>query len=359
MISYALVLLTAVAPVLARPAVHSSDGPEPPARVGPAPLRVVTTLSVYASIAREIGGNEVEVMSIASPVEDAHFVRPKPSFALELRRADLFVSTGLDLELWVPPLLDKAGNARVIEGATGYVATYPGIQLLDIPAVANRSQGDIHIFGNPHLHTDPLRAVQIARNITTGLKKVAPDRAPTFDQRLASFTDRIYRRLFGDELVDALGGETLEKLARSGNLFAFLDSHALDGEPLVHRLGGWLAAAAPFRGKEIVCYHKDWAYFEDRFQIHCAEFVEPKPGIPPTPGHVARVIQTMQQRGVRVVLAANYYDRNKVEAVARRGNGVPVIVTLYPGGMTGVNDYFALVDHWVAALADAFRKLSS
>ncbi|MBI4520643.1 MAG: zinc ABC transporter substrate-binding protein [Gemmatimonadetes bacterium] len=333
--------------------------PAASAQAGRPPLRVVTTLGVYASIAQEIGGSDVLVTAIATPNEDAHFVRPKPSFALELRRADLFVTTGLDLELWVPPLLDRAGNPRVIQGGTGYVTTYPGIRLLDIPAVANRSQGDIHLFGNPHLHTDPLRVVQIARNITLGLKKIAPDRAATFDARLADFTNRIYRRLFGDALVDALGGETLDRLAQGGNLHEFLANNRYQGAPLSSLLGGWLAAAAPFRGKELICYHKDWAYFEERFQVRCAEYVEPKPGIPPTPGHVARVIELMQQRNVRAVLASSYYDRSKVEAVARRGNGTAVIVALYPGGLPGVTDYFSLVDHWVSTLAQAFGQPSS
>ncbi|MDH3424555.1 MAG: metal ABC transporter substrate-binding protein, partial [Gemmatimonadota bacterium] len=158
-----------------------------PDRQATAPVRVVTTLPVYAAIAHAIGGDEVEVVSIAAPSEDSHFVRPKPSYALELRRADLFVTTGLDLELWVPALLDKAGNADVLEGRPGYVSAHTGIRLLDIPAAADRSQGDVHIYGNPHLHTDPLRALQVARSITTGLKRVAPDRTAHFDAGLARY----------------------------------------------------------------------------------------------------------------------------------------------------------------------------
>lgn len=345
-------VLLALAPGAAPLAAAPQSAPAVAAR--PSPLRVVTTLSVYAAVAREIGGTDVEVIAFASPVEDAHFVRPKPSFALELRRADLFVTTGLDLELWVPALLDKAGNPGVSEGGPGYVVTYPGIQLLDIPASASRSAGDIHIYGNPHLHTDPLRTIQIARNIAAGLKRIAPERAMLFDRRLAQFAERIHRRLFGDELVNLLGGETLERLARSGNLFPFLRSNSLEGKPLITRLGGWLAAAEPFRGQRMICYHKDWAYFEERFQVTCAAFVEAKPGIPPTPGHVARLIEMMQKEKIRVLLASNYYDRRQIETVARRGNATPVIVPLYPGGAEGVDSYFELVDYWVSALATAF-----
>ncbi len=320
-----------------------------------AQVRVVTTLPVYADIARQIGGSEVEVSAIANPNEDAHFVRPKPSFALDIRRADLFVTTGLDLELWVPTLLDRAGNSRVIEGGRGYVTAYTGIKLLDIPVAADRASGDVHIYGNPHLTTDPLRTLQVARNITTGLKRVAPDRASRFDRGLAAFTRRIHERLFGARLVELIGGETLEQLALNGNLFSFLEAQEFDGNPLIKELGGWLAAAAPFRGQRMICYHKNWAYFEERFEVECADYVEAKPGISPTPGHVAQLIDRMRDEGLNVLLAASYFDPSKVEAVARRGNAKLVMVPLSPGAREGATDYFTLVDTWVDELAAAFR----
>jgi ABC-type Zn uptake system ZnuABC Zn-binding protein ZnuA len=319
-----------------------------------AALHVVTTQPVYAALAREVAGPDAEVVSIAAPAEDPHFVRPKPSYALSIQRADLFVTTGLDLELWVPVLLDKAGNAAVMEGGRGYVTAHTGIRLLDIPTSADRSAGDVHVFGNPHLHTDPLRALQVVRNIAAGLRSVAPEQTPEIDNRLARFTDRIYRRLFGDTLVALLGGETLESLARSGALLSFLEGQSHQGAPLIDRLGGWLAEARPLRGRDMICYHKNWTYFEERFDVRCAEFVEPKPGIPPTPGHVARLIELMEERGLQVILAASYFDRRKVESVAARGGAQAVVVPLNPGA-GGVTDYFDLVDTWVTALAEAFR----
>jgi len=322
----------------------------------PDAIRVVATLPVYASVVREIGGQNVQVTSIADPREDAHFVRPKPSFARDLRQAQLFVTTGLDLELWVPALLDKAANADVLEGGKGYVAVYPGIELLDIPATADRSAGDIHLFGNPHLYTDPLRMLQVARNITVGLKRVDPGRADFYDKGMARFQTRIYSHLFGDRLVELLGGETLEGLALSGNFFSFLQANTHEGQPLLESLGGWLAAAAPFRDQQMICYHKNWAYFEDRFQVRCAEYVEAKPGIPPTPGHVARLIDLMKTQGIGVLLAADYFDRRKVEQVADRGGATAVIVPVAPGGSSGVSDYFSLVDRWVNDLAAAFSR---
>lgn len=341
---------------LALAATLALAGPPPPSATPRAPVRVVATLPVYASITEAIGGSEVQVTPIADPNEDSHFVRPRPSYALELRRADLFITTGLDLELWVPALLDRAGNAAVIEGGRGYVTAYTGVTLLDIPAVADRSQGDVHIFGNPHLHTDPLRAVIVARNITTGLKRVAPDRTEHWDRGLARFEEEIHRRLFGEELVAALGGETLARLAHNGGLFDFLESQQLDGRPLTERLGGWLGTAMPLRGARIVCYHKNWAYLEDRFGVTCAEYVETKPGIPATPRHVARLIDLMRNQGISVLLAASYFDGSSVRSVAERGRARAVIVPMQPKSRPGVEDYFDLVDLWVRELTAAMRQ---
>ena len=326
----------------------------PPPRAA-APVRVVATLPVYASIAQAIGGAEVDVMSIADPNEDSHFVRPKPSYALELRRADLFITTGLDLELWVPALLDKAGNSDVMEGQPGYVTAYTGITLLDIPASVDRSQGDVHIFGNPHIHTDPLRALQVARNITTGLKRVAPDRAEHFDAGLAAYTAETYRRLFGARMVEMLGGETLEQLANSGSLFDFLENNEFEDRPLIENLGGWLAQASDLRGQDIICYHVNWSYLEDRFGLNCVEYVETKPGISPTPRHVARLIELMRGQGLSVVLAASYYDRGRVESVADRGNATAVLLPMGTHAQPGLDNYFDLVDLWVTQLVASVR----
>jgi len=335
-------------------ATHAYAAPVARAAEAQDPVRVVATLPIYAEIAREIGGPFVQATSIADPAEDAHFVRPKPSFALEIRRADLFVTTGLDLELWVPALLDRAGNAGVSEGGAGYVTAYTGIELRDVPPAADRSEGDIHVYGNPHIYTDPLNVEIIARNIATGLKRVAPDRAEAFDEGLERFVDRIHRRVFGDDLVDLLRGETLARLARQGRLFDFLRNNEYRDHPLIGRLGGWLARGQSFRGRTMICYHKNWAYFEHRFGVECAEYVEGKAGIPPTPGHVRNLVRRMQSEGIGVLFAANYFDRSKVERVAERSGARTVIVPMEPGGAPGVDSYFDLVDTWVDALARAF-----
>lgn len=344
--------------VFALAALAGSGRSEPPGHspASAAPVRVVATLPVYAAIVSDLGGSEVAVSSIADPREDAHFVRPKPSFAADIRRADLFITTGLDLELWVPALLDRAGNSRVSEGGPGYVTTYTGVSLLEVPATADRSAGDIHIYGNPHTYTDPLNAIQIARNITVGLKRVAPERAAIWDKGLSAFTDRIYRKLYGDRLVDIVGGEALANLSRQGKLLAFLDETPYEGTPLSHLLGGWMVGAAPLRDREVICGHRNWAYFTDRFGMRCADYLEPKPGIPPTPGHVARLIDLMKTRGIRVIVAATYFGRDKVQTVAQRSGASAVIIPFQTNDGSGLETYFDLVDRWVTSLAAALSS---
>jgi ABC-type Zn uptake system ZnuABC Zn-binding protein ZnuA len=322
--------------------------------VPPAPTRVVTSLTTYASIAREIVGDRGLVSSIAVGDENPHYVQPKPSFVPRLAQADLFVTTGLDLELWVPALLDKANNPRIVEGGPGYVAAYAGVPLLDLPASLSRAQGDIHVYGNPHIWTDPLNAVIIARNILTGLKRVAPQDADYFTAREKDFEDRIYRALFGDELVTLLGGPSLADLDRQGKLFTFLAQQQYQGAPLMTRLGGWLKQGLPFRGKLVACYHKEWDYFSREFQVTCFDYIEPKPGIPPTPRHVQEIITAMRDKHVQVLLSTNYYDRNQVLGVAERTGAKAVIVPSNTGGSTGVATYFDLMDLWVSELARAF-----
>jgi len=342
MLSIIALLLGVVGPSPARPGAPA------------APVKVVTSLTTYGAIATEIVGDRGRVSSIAVGDENPHYVQPKPSFVPTLAQADLFVTTGLDLELWVPALLDKANNAKITEGGPGYVAAYQGLPLLDVPANLSRSQGDIHVYGNPHIWTDPLNAVLIARNILRGLKRVAPQDADYFTTRERDFEDRIYRALFGDDLVKLIGGETLADLDRQGKLFNFLGQQQYQGAPLINRLGGWLKQVMPFRGKLVACYHKEWDYFSREFQVNCFDYIEPKPGIPPTPRHVQEIITAMRDKHVEVLLSTNYYDRSQVMDVAQRTGAKAVIVPSNTGGQAGVNTYFDLMNLWVTQLAQAF-----
>lgn len=317
-------------------------------------IQVVTTLPTYAAIAREVAGEYAEVSAIARGDQDPHFVNPRPSFAAMVQKADLFVMTGLDLELWVPAILDRANNPRVVEGAPGNVVAYAGVSLLEIPESASRTGGDVHVFGNPHIHTDPINAIIIAGNIAQGLSRVDPSHAATYEANLRSFQDRVLRRLFGDELVELLGGETLFDLARGGRFWEFAEERSYQGRPLTDYLGGWLAEGAAFRDRRMVCYHKNWAYFSARFRIECAMYVEPKPGIPASPRHVAEVIEFIERENIPVLFTANYFSKRQAERVASRTGAVSLIVPEHVGGEEGVDDYFTLVDVWVKHLAQAF-----
>ncbi len=319
--------------------------------VGEATVKVVTTVQDYAAIARDIGKDRVTVEAIVAGNADAHFIKPKPSYAIMLRDADLFVSTGLDLELWTPVIVNKAGNRKIIDGAEGYVSASHGVELLQKPASMDRSAGDVHIYGNPHITTSPLNITVVARNIATGLCKVDPEGCDAYKLNLDDFNDRIARRLYGDQLLETLGVEALDPLARSGRLVPFLDEHGLLGE-----LGGWLGEAMPFRGQKLVCYHRNWIYFTTLFGLSVVDYVEPKPGIPPTARHVAELVERIDDEDIRVLLTANYFERRKPELIAERTGIVPVVVPMYVQGEPSIETYFDLVDLWVGRLKTAFAE---
>jgi ABC-type Zn uptake system ZnuABC Zn-binding protein ZnuA len=318
-----------------------------------APIKVVTTLPAYASIASAVGGDKVQAASISGGSEDAHFVKPKPSYALMLKDADVFVTTGLDLELWAPVLVDKSGNPRIREGQPGYVNASQGVPLLEIPTNPSRAAGDIHIYGNPHIHTSPLNAKIIAGNIAAGLKRVDPANAATYDSRLAAFRQRLDTAVYGDQLPKILGAATLDNLARQGKLIPFLQTKDYQGKKLITLLGGWLGKGMVFRGGKMVTYHKNWVYFTALFGLNVVDDVEPKPGIPPSAKHVHELIEEMQAQKVPVVMAPDYYDPGQVQAIAQRTGARAVIVPLGPSG-AGPDAYFNLIDNWVNQLAKAY-----
>ncbi len=322
------------------------------ATVPAAALEVVTTLPAYAAIAQAVGGNRVTARSISRGDEDAHFVKPKPSFALMLKKADLFVTTGLDLELWAPVLVDKSGNRGIRDGQPGFVAASEGVPLLDVPAVADRSAGDVHIYGNPHIFTSPINAKIIAGNIAAGLERVDPAGAADYRANLAAFRRRIDEALYGAELVRLLGSEVLDPLARQGKLRDWLAGQSLEGRPLSERLGGWMARARPLDGARILAYHKNWVYFEQLFGFEIVDYVEPKPGIPPSARHVHDLVARVRQEGIRVLLAASYFSSQQVRLIAERTGCAPVQVPLGPPEIDA-GAYFRLVDQWVDQLAAA------
>jgi len=322
-------------------------------------IKVVVTSSAYDSIARYIGGDKVEVSHIVKGYQDPHVVRPKPSLAVRLSKADLFVATGMDLEMWAPALVNMSNNPKIRSGQEGYVSASAGVKISEKPITISRAEGDVHIYGNPHIHTSPLNGKVIAENICVGLKKVASRHAASFDQNLQRFKDEIDRRTFGPALTKMLGGKVLTKLGQRGTLIPFLQKKQYKGRPLIDLLGGWMKQALPLRGRKVVSYHKNWGYFCDLFGLEVVEYMEPKPGIPPTPGHVASVINTMRTLKIKVLLAANYFDVGKVSKVAGRVGAIPVIVALSPGGEKSIGDFFDLFDVWIGRLTRAFKQAGS
>jgi len=319
-------------------------------------INVVTTLSTYANIAKYIGGDKVETHYIVQGNQDAHFVRPKPSYAVMLSKADLFVSTGLDLELWVPTLVDMSKNENIRSGQQGYVSASDGINLLDKPTVLSRSEGGLHIYGNPHIITNPLNFKIIAENIEIGLEKIDPQNSAYYSNNLKKFKDKIDKSSFGKYLVKLMGGSLLTKLSDNGRLVSFLKSKEYQGKKMIDYLGGWFKEALPLRGRKIVAYHKAWVYFNEVFGIEVVGHVEPKPGIPPSPKHVEKLVQEMKKNNVKVLLAANYYDIDKVNRICKKVGAIPVIIPMFVNGAPNTDNVFKLTDLWIGDLNKAFQK---
>jgi len=319
-------------------------------------LNVVTTLPDYAYFVQRIGGDRVSVQAIVRSNQDAHFIRPKPSFVNMVRKADILISTGLDLELWLPTVVNKSGNTHVRSGKAGYVAASHGMSLLEKPRVLSRSEGGVHIYGNPHMNSSPIKMKVAARNIAIGLIRNDPEGRSVYEANLQTLLDEFDTRLFGEKLVQLLGGETLCKLAEKGSLISFLREHNYGDVQLIEYLGGWMEQMMPLRGKSIVTYHKNWVYFEHILGIEEAGTVEPKPGIPPSAQHVNELVEKMRNDKIQIILAANYFDEQKIHAVAERTNAEPVIVPLYVGDSEDLDSYFELVDLWVTKLLNAAEK---
>lgn len=318
-------------------------------------IKIVTTFSDFACIVKEIAGDLAEVEHLSYGDQDPHFVPPKPSLALKLKDADMLVSTGFDLELWLATLQDKARNRKIMDGAVGFVTVSPGIEVLQKPETLSRSEGDVHIMGNPHFHTSPLNWKQISENILIGLKRVDPSNAETYETNQKVFVDRMFRAMFGDSLVEMFGGDQLAALLRAGNLFEFLERE-YEGERLASRLGGWIKRAMPFRGMEVVAYHKNWAYFARDFGLTVVGYIEPKPGIPPTPRHVEQTIRLIEDRGVGVMLVATYFEKRKPMTISRKTGIEALFLPLSVGAVPEAPDCFSLVDFWIDRINESVQR---
>ncbi|HVG25664.1 MAG TPA: metal ABC transporter substrate-binding protein [Thermoanaerobaculia bacterium] len=283
-----------------------------------AKLNVVTTTADLASITTAVGGDYVDVTAVARGYQDPHFVEPKPSFLLLLRKADLLEVIGLDLEIgWLPPLIDQSGNGKIRQGSAGYLDVSRGVEILDRPTGAvNRSMGDVHPMGNPHYWLDPGNAIRIAIQVEKKLEELQPANAAYFQKRLNGFKVKMN------------------------------DANKR-----------WAAALAPFKGAKIVTYHNSWPNFVRRYGLNVVGYIEPKPGVPPSPSHLFQLISMMKEQKVKAIIMEPYFDHKTPQSVAER-TGAQLVV-LYPsvgGAKSGTDDYFSLFDTNVAALVAALKK---
>jgi zinc/manganese transport system substrate-binding protein len=315
----------------------------------------VATLTDFGAIAAAVGGDKVRVTTIASGVQDPHFVDPKPSYVVKLRDADLFVVNGLDLEVgWVPPLLDSARNGRIRVGGPGYVDCSKNIPVLEVPTgTVTRAEGDVHPFGNPHYTTDPLNGKLIAETIAAAFERARPADTAYFEARKKAFIASVDEAMFGKQLVELVGGKKLDRLARAGELEKFLASEAPGGTSLAGKLGGWLAKMAPLRGTKLVFYHKSYTYFVERFGLIVPDYVELKAGIQPGPAHLAELVSAMRRDHIGVLATHPFYDEKIAKLVADKGGARLVVLPLDVGGVKGADDYLKLFDVVTSALTGA------
>lgn len=317
-------------------------------------VRVVASLPNLGSIASEVGGDRIDLTVIATGTQDAHFVDPRPSFMIKLRKADLLLVNGLDLEIgWIPPLTEGARNPKILRGAKGYIDCSAGITPVEIPATLSRAEGDVHPYGNPHYLTDPLNAETVATTIASALASVDPGSAPLYEERRKAFVERLHRALFGGELVDLVGGSKLSREARAGTLDRLLDGTSFQGEPLRSRLGGWMARMEAVNDHPVVTYHRDYSYFALRFGLNIAAYVEPKPGIAPSPKHLEELTQLLSEGRIRVIISRPFLEHRSTDLLEERTGVETITLPLDVGGAKGVDDFFQLFDLVTGSISEA------
>src|SRR5437762_1776930 len=262
-----------------------------------AKINVVATLPDLGSLAREIGGDNVSVTVLAKPTEDPHFVDARPSFVVALRSADVLIDGGAELELgWLPPLLQNARNPKIEIGKPGRVQASQGVRLMNVPANVTRAAGDVHALGNPHFMSDPIIAKAIAQHIAQSFSSLDPANAAFYEANYKKF----------EATINA-------------------------------KLQEWGAALLPFHGQHVAAYHDSWPYFAHRFGVNIDIFLEPKPGIPPSPSHLPEVIAQMKTQHIKAIIVEPFHDRRIAEKVASATGAKVVEFSQFPGGPPGTD----------------------
>jgi zinc/manganese transport system substrate-binding protein len=341
-------LLTAAAALFAALLLPASSAS--PARAEPTKLKVLTTTTDLRELAKEVGGEDAEVTCLMKGPEDPHFLEARPSFVRAAAAADALVVTGLELEVgYEPLLLGDSRNEKIQPGRPGHVDCSKGIGPLDVPSgPVDRSQGDVHPGGNPHYLTDPVRAKIAAGTITDALAAIAPDRAEAFRKRLDGFRRRVDTAMFGETILAAQPAERLERRLREGTLATFLKDRGLEGQ-----LGGHAAALVPLSGGKVVSYHATFRYLLDRFHLEEAAMLEPKPGVPPTPKHLATVVERMKSDGLRAVLYTSFQPERTAQSVAAEAGGAAVRMAHQPDSVPGTATYLDMLAFNVKSLVQA------
>ena len=280
-------------------------------------LRIMTATTDLAALAQEVAGDKADVESIARGYQDPHFVEAKPSFLLKLRKADLLIVVGLELEIgWLPPLINQSTNPKIQVAAPGYFDASRFAHILEIPTGnVTRAEGDVHPQGNPHYWLDPENGLRIAKAIADKLSEMRPGDAAYFAQRYVDFEKRL-------------------KAAEER----------------------WQAEMKPYANRKIVTYHRSWPNFADHFHLDVVGYVEPRPGIPPSPQHTVQLIGQMKRDGVKIICVEPYFDLKTPNAIARDTGGQVLVLTPSVGGEKEITDYFKLFDYDIAKLKQAFES---
>lgn len=278
-------------------------------------LNVVTTQTIFADLVKQVGAEKVTVKAVASPKYNIHFIQPKPSDVRSVAKADLYVNAGLDLEAWSDPLLEAAGKSRLFRNAEGNVDLSQGIKLLKVPDhPLSRSEGDIHLFGNPHFHMNPENAKTMVRTILEKLKAADPANASYYEENAKAFLSR-----------------------------------------LEQKITQWKSLCADCRGQEILNYHDDIEYFADFLGLKAEQFLEPKPGIPPTPKHLAFLENYVKEHRVKAIVLPTYFSHTEVEKLAGKVGAKVVTVCQSVGELPGTDDFFSFFDHNFKQISEALR----
>ncbi|HPZ09274.1 MAG TPA: metal ABC transporter substrate-binding protein [Candidatus Eremiobacteraeota bacterium] len=281
-----------------------------------AKLKVVTTTTDLGDLTSGVGGDRVEIITLSKGYQNPHTVYAKPSFMAKMQNADAFVKVGLDLDMWGDTLIDGSRNEDIYLGAPGHIDASIGCEILEIPTVKlDKSQGHIHIYGNPHYWLDPLNGIKIMDNICKGLCIIDPDDANYFKQNKENYSKEIKSSL-----------------------------------------QGWLKQMEPYKGRKIVTYHNSWPNFAKRFNLDIVGYIEPKPGVPPTANDIAKLIGVMKEEQAKVIIMEPYFSDQVPKLVAEKTGAILLVLPPSVGGVEGVNTYKDLFNYNIGKFIEAFKK---